>query len=548
MRRIVSVYLPQWPIERLARKLRQRGCDPGEAQSAVLSGVPFALVEAGPRGVRLCAVNAAAVAHGIRAGDALASAHAILPSLAAREAEPAADRAGLRRLALWLGRYGIARNAYGLKCEAASGYALRSYGLWVDIAGVAHLFGGEAALLQDMSMRLMGFGLTARLGLADTLGAAHALAWHGGGADIAAPGATLAAISGLPIAGLRLEAAPVHLLHRLGFKSIGALALVPRAALKLRFSGSSEAERVLLRLDQALGELPEPRRPLVEVPAFSVRQPFAAPLISSDILMREAGSLMAALCDQLDAAGQGARRLRLSLYRSDGSVAAVEAGTSQPSRVPGHLMGLLGEKITSLDLGFGVDLLALEALHVEVLAVRQEALTESSSSATQAQRAALIDRLVNRFGGPRVTEIMGRASHWPERGAVRVPVTAGRRQLEPVVANASRPVVLLSAPELISVIAAVPEGAPVRFIWRRARHTIVRAEGPERIEPEWWRETGRPPSPSRDYYALEDEAGGRFWVFRAGRYGCGEAAADAPPDSGSLPAITPAWFIHGLFC
>ena len=546
MRRIVSVCLPQWPIERLAAMLRQRDRSPGEAASAVLSGVPFALVEAGQRGVRLCAVNAAARALGIRAGDALASARAVLPALAAREAQPAADRAGLRQLARWLGRYGIARNAYGLKLESASGHALRCYGLWVDIAGVAHLFGGEAALLQDMRARLSGFGLTARLGLADTLGAAHALAWHGGGADVAAPGATLGAISRLPVAGLRLDAAPAHLLERLGFKTIGALARVPRAALERRFCGSSDGERVLLRLDQALGVRPEPRRPLVEVAAFSVRQPFAAPLISSDILMREAGVLMAALCVQLEAAGQGARLVRLSLYRSDGSVAAAEAGTSQPSRAASHLMGLLAEKIVCLDLGFGVDLLTLEAVHAEPACVRQEALTGGGENATLAQQAALIDRLVNRFGGPRVTAIEPRASHWPERGAVRVSVAARKRTLEPVVSSSLRPAVLLSPPEPIDVIAAVPEGAPLRFNWRRVRHIIVRSDGPERIEPEWWREAGRLPSPSRDYYALEDGAGGRFWVFRAGRYHCGEPPSGSQADLS--PGCPPAWFIHGLFC
>lgn len=474
----------------------------------------------------------------------------MVPRLAVMDAQPAADKSDLRRLALWLGRYGIARNAYGLLSEAASGQMVRCYGLWVDIAGVAHLYGGEAALMGDMKRRLAGFGITARLGLADTFGAAHALSWHGRGIEIAPPGSLLRAIGGLPVEGLRLEKASVVLLHRLGFNTIGSLASVPRSALQTRFRGKDDAERVLLRLDQALGVRDDPRRPLVEVPAFSVRQAYAEPLISSDILMRETSVLAASLCQKLEAARLGARGFRLALYRSDGTMAVVAVRAARAIRAAGHLAGLLAGKLQTVDLGFGADALVLEAKRVEPLEVEQRTLSRDTVVSCDAVRAQLTDRLVNRLGEASVSQIVLEPSHWPERSAGWGPVLsssgAGGACTVPAAGSSGRPAMLLRTPEPIGVMAEIPEGAPLRFVWRRTRHRIVRAEGPQRIEPEWWRELGcMTPSHARDYYVVEDESGGRFWVFRAGRYPEGE---DGQPKTVETCVPAPEWFIHGLFC
>jgi protein ImuB len=545
MKRIVSVFLPDWSIERLALK---RGVGPSERLEP---DAPFALVETGARGVRLSAVDAAAKSAGIRAGDALADARAMLPTLRVAEADPAADRDGLRKLALWLGRYGLIRNAYGLGVEIATGTRLRCYGLWVDIAGVDHLYGGEAALLADLGRRLYGFGLTAHLGLADTFGAAHALAWHGRGSPRAEPRATLAAVAHLPLAALRLDAKRVNLLNRLGFKTIGMLAHVPRAALERRFRSSLESERVLQRLDQALGARDEPRRPLVEPPTFSVRQSFAEPLCSAAQIETEIGRLMSGLCAELDATGVGVCALRFTFYRCDGTAGWVRVGTSRPAREAAHLTGLLVEKLEQIDLGFGVDLLTLEAVRVERLVAAQDVLTRESGRPVVVLKAELIDRLVNRLGEARVTHIAPYASHWPERSEVRRSALLGAQTHRTVRGMAAggtsgrphyvrRPIVLLSAPEPIVVLAEIPEGAPVRFTWRRVMHTIVRTEGPERIEPEWWRELRLNVTRSRDYYALEDQVGGRFWVFRAGRY-------DDCEEEDEAEQRAPGWFVHGLF-
>ncbi len=501
---------------------------------------PFALVESGHRGVRLAAADGFALASGLCAGDALADARTRVPNLIVAEAQPSADREGLRRIARWLGRYGILRNAYGLAGESASGHRIRHYGLWVDISGVAHLFGGEAALMADFEGRLSRLGLTARAGLADTFGAAHALAWHGGCSQIAAPGKTLSAIAPLPVAALRLDGARVDLLHRLGFKTIGALARVPRVPLERRFRSHDQNQRVLLRLDQALGIKGEPRRPLSEPPALSVRQPFAEPLISAEPLENEVRALVLQFCSQLDAAGLGARSVCLSVFRCDGSTGEICVSLSRPVRVSQHISGLLLEKLDGLDLGFGVDLLSLDALSTEKLKFQQSSLTQGAQPDVSDLSAQLVDRLVNRLGNERVTRLIVRQSHWPECSEIRElagspPMAEVRTDfLKP--AGAQRPALMLASPEPITVVAEVPEGAPMQFTWRRVRYTVVRSQGPERIEAEWWKQLWpHAGSRARDYYSLEDKAGARFWVYREGHYD--DEAGE------SLPV----WFVHGVF-
>jgi len=122
----------------------------------------------------------------------------------------------------------------------------------------------------------------------------------------------------------------------------------------------------------------------------------------------------------------------------------------------------------------------------------------------------------------------------PERAErARRALSAAPERTDDVAAKAPRPSFLLACPEPIRVIAEIPEGAPARFTWRRVERRVARAQGPERIAPEWWREIGRRASRTRDYYRIEDETGAGYWVFREGLYGRDEEA--------------PAWFLHGLF-
>lgn len=519
MKRIVSVWLPLWPIERLRRA----------TPAAVPDEAPLALVESGSHGIRISALNLCAASEGVRIGQALADARAMLPALLSRPAEPRQDRTALLKLARWCGRYGPARHTDGAD------------GLWIDITGVAHLYGGEERLLEDLVSRLSRFGLTVRAALADTLGAAHALARFAPSPALAPAGKTEAQLGPLPVEALRLEPGVVLLLKRLGLKRIGQLYALPRATLERRFRSRDAAAAVLLRLDQALGLTPEPSRPLAEPPALFVQRAFADPLISAEGLEAETERLAQELCFTLDARLLGARAIELSLYRADGTLAQARAGLSFACCTPEHLMALLKEKLGSIDAGFGVDVLVLSAVRVERRDAQQAALASRLDGGEPADPARLVDRLTNRLGPDRVSRFTPRESHIPERSEARIPAlqnfARARNAAWPAQRGPARPPFLLPTPEPIGVVAEVPEGPPARFTWRRVKHRVVRALGPERVAPEWWREIGMEagkPSRTRDYYRLEDETGAGYWVFREGLYHAEEEE-------------TPTWFLHGLF-
>lgn len=541
MRRFASVWLPAWPIERMRR------ADP----DAVPDDRPFALVEAGTHGIIIAAVNLLARGEGIRPGQSLADAKAIFPGLLTRKIERDKDRAALLALTRWSGRYGPARNSDGDK------------GLWIDITGVPHLFGGEHRLMADLVGRLRAFGLTVRAGLADTTLAAAALARFAPvgreGFAIAPAGRMQDAIAGLPVEALGLDDDSVLLLKRLGLRRIGQLYSLPRAALARRFRDLGPARRriknaaglagvVLARLDAALGRAPEARNALVEAPRPLTRRIFSEPLISSEGIESAVAELAADLCRMIDQSADGVRRLQLCLYRVDGTVAEVRTGTSRPCREAAHLLQLLAPKISAIDAGFGIDALTLEATSLEPLDPMQVTLSAALETDAAADPAQLIDKLANRLGADRVVRLAPCGSHIPERAEVRISALNGKECSGAKSGTAAalrsygsatqlRPPLLLAPPEPITVLAEVPEGAPARFTWRRVSHTVIRAEGPERIEPEWWRALGplaKPPGP-RDYYRIEDDRGGRYWVFREGLY---NRESEAGP---------PVWYMHGLF-
>jgi protein ImuB len=511
---------------------------------AVPSQQPLALVESGVHGLTITAVNDVAARAGIAPGTALSDVRAAHPTLVSRAAEPENDRIALLKLARWAGRYGLSRHIDG------------SDGLWIDITGVAHLFGGEKNLLDDVTRRLSAFGVPAQAGLADTLGAAHGLARFGctprAAWALAAPHRTREAIGSLPVEALRLDVPRVLLLKRLGLRRIGQLYDIPRESLARRFRSSDMAAAVLQRLDQALGLAEELRRPMQTPPVLSVARAFAEPLISSDALEGIAGELAAELAAALAAKDLGARMIQLSFYRADGTAGTATATMSTPCREASHMLGLLKEKFANMDAGFGIDLLRLDALRVGKRNALQNGFAEPASVSFR-DPAALVDRLANRFGSGALTMLRPRESHIPERAEIRRPA------LETLVAMKSsrlagvspwpspqgsrkgplRPAFLLRRPEPITVIAEVPDGPPARFTWRRVEHRVARAEGPERIAPEWWRtlylDAGKRQPRPRDYYRVEDHDGAAYWLFRHGLYG------------GEKESAPLSWYLHGLF-
>jgi protein ImuB len=490
MKRIASIWLRSLAIERWAKS------------NDLSPDTPAVLTVEGTHGLIIHAVTKAAGERGARAGARLTDARALDPALVAVPADPAGDHALLERLAKWAQRWSPLVEVDGTD-------ALR-----LDVTGVAHLFGGEDALAEDIRRRFAATGLTARVAIAPTAAAAWAFSRFGG--DELPP---------LHVSALRLEPETVRTLERLGLKTIGALAALPRLALARRFRG---AEDVVDALDRALGRKPEPLTALAENPPPRATLRLQEPVTHPEAAPQALSKLIPRLVRTLEERHLGARKLSLHGFRVDGSVAAASVATTIASREPKHLQRLLADKTAALDSGFGFDAFALVADWTESLGAAQESLVEEPGG--ERDLARLVDRLTVKLGPGRVRRPQPFESHLPERASGWRPALEKTEPIQPP--SPPRPQRLLDRPEAIAVVYATPEGVPRRFVWRRAVHDIARVEGPERIAPEWWRE--RSTARLRDYYRVEDGEGRRYWIFREGLIGDGRGGA-------------PEWYLHGLF-
>jgi protein ImuB len=555
--RILSLWLPHLSTDRLERHPDRHGRPERRAVSgsSLAGGGPSsdrlrATFDSTGGTHRLVAVDAAAQAAGLAPGMTLADARALLPALEAHQADPEADRRLLERLLGWAERYTPHLAIDRSFPEEAGG------GLWLDVTGCAHLFGGEEALLADLAEGLACQGLTARIAIADHPGTAWALArFAARDRSVAAPGGARVALAPLPVAALRLPADQVLMLERLGLATIDNLHPLPRQALVARFG-----EQLVLRLDQALGRIAEPISPAPAARAHRAELVFAEPIGHAEALHALTRRLLGELCAGLEAACLGARRLTLALYRVDATTGTVGIGTSRPERDPRRLFRLFEDKLGRIDPGFGIERAILEAAVVEPLLPAPVAWRQMGAGDLDAPRdlAPLVDRLAGRLGEKAVVRLVPRPSHIPERAQKTVPAlfsgttarpgraTAGAAAATaelaaPAVApvfctdTPARPLRLLTRAEPIEAVAPLPDEPPVLFRWRRAVHKVARSCGPERLAPEWWLEPDSDPDAvSRDYFAVEDEKGGRFWLYREGLWRDGAALA-------------PRWYLHGLF-
>jgi protein ImuB len=511
--RILSLWLDRFSTDRIARQWREAD------RSSVAPLVVF-----GKRGNLdlLVAVDAAAERLGLGAGLALAQARAMHPALLAVPEDQAADARLLAAVADWSQRY--------TPLVAAD----PPDGILLDIGGCAHLFGGEQRLGDDLLARVTNFGFSARIAITTTIGAAWAAARFAD-TPITARGDERELLAPLPIAALRLPADMIAALARVGMKSVGDILDLPRAPLVARFGVD-----LLRKLDRALGREDEPLSPLLPIAPYVAERNFHEPIAREEDVLATVERLAGRLATTLAARGDGARRLELALFRTDGMVKRISAGTSRPLRDPPAIRALFVERLAALgdeiDPGFGFDLVRLSVLAAEPCPDQQ---TGFGTREDREELDHLIDRLSARLGRRRVARLIAHDSHIPELAAGIVPAQAEAdagwdafRRFRTEMGSSPRPLRLLARPEPIEdVVALVPDGPPVRFRWRRALHEVVAAEGPERIEGAWWSEEG---GPARDYFRVEDKSGLRFWLFRAGLYR-------------DLARSSPRWFLHGTY-
>lgn len=514
--RILALVFPHLATDRTARRLW--------GASWRLAGRPDhpPLLCSGRRdsAIRLTALDEVAAALGLRCGQGLAEARAMHPTIDVVEEDPLADKALLEAIADWCDRY--------TPLVAIDG----SDGLLLDITGCTHLFGGEQALLDDILFRLLQMGFKVQ----GAISASPGLSWaacrfrEGG---VIAEGAAEEVLGSLPVASLRIDDQTVAALKKLGLKEVGDLLSVPRAPLARRFGG-----HVLLRLDQALEREEEPISPRRPVAYLSVERRLPEAVQAEDDILGLTARIAASLRPNLEARGVGGRVFELVLFRVDGRVFRVIAGASRPLRDPQKIANLFTERLKAvhdeLDAGFGFELLRLNVLHHDSFEEAQGDLVGVSRDG--AQLADLIDRVSARLGKGVLRGFQFRESHIPERAVMAKPAISLNsdvkdRRAPAVMTRVERPLRLLPRPELIEAFAAtVPDGPPSRFRWRRVLHDVARAEGPERISPEWWLDDAA--SEERDYFRLEIASGHRFWVYRKGHY---------------QPNYQPTWYMHGMF-
>ena len=475
-----------------------------------LAGTPFIL--ASPENGRLVAtaVNALAQKEGISIGMAVADARALFPAIQVLDDKTALSAKLLKGVAEWCIRY-----TPKVAIDPPEGLIL-------DVSGCAHLWGGEKPYLTEIVKRLNHFGYDVNAAMADTIGTAWAIARFSHDPQIIESGNQIPALLLLPPVLLRIDAAIVERLEKLGLRQVTTFIHMPRTALRRRFGPA-----LLKRLDQALGHEEEWIDPVQPVEPFQERLHCMEHIVTATGIEIALEQLLESLCKRLQQEQKGLRSSIFKCFRVDGKIEKIEIGTNHASCNSKHLFKLFELKIASIEPALGIELFILEAPKVEDLFSLQEKLWNTNDGLNDISLYELLDRIAGKIGNINIHRYIPDEHYWPERsfkpaGTIHEKLKSDWRNERP------RPLKLLSNPERIEVTAPIPDYPPMLFRYKTKLHKIIKADGPERIEQEWWLQQGQ----HRDYYCVEDESGCRYWLFRSGHY-------DA--------ARSYQWFIHGFF-
>ena len=477
-----------------------------------LKEVPFVFAAPDRGRIMITAVSPLAASQGIEAGMRAADAKAICVGLEVLEDKSGRAARLLKGLGEWCLRFSpvVMVDEFSLD------------GLFMDVSGCTHLWGGERKYIKEIVSRFKSQGYTVRVSLADTLGAAWANARFGRVSPLIAPAAHTDALLPLPPAALRLPSTILARLHKLGFYQIRNLVGMPRSVLRRRFG-----DELLLRLGQAFGTELEPIRPLQEPVYYQERLPCLEPIRTRVAIELAIERLLDGLCKQLQQDGMGMRKGVLSCFRMDGKVIRIEMGTNAPSNHENHLFRLFQLKIDQIRPALGIELFVMEAPKVEEVQPGQELLWTGKRGLNDKSLVLLLDRMVGKVGAGAIHRYLPAAHYWPER-SLKVSSSLEENPQGEWRTDMARPTELLIKPEPIEVMALIPDNPPKFFVYKQVKHNIVKADGPERIEREWWLDAGE----HRDYYQVEDEQGQRYWLFRSGHYDHDQRYQ---------------WFLHGYF-
>jgi len=477
----------------------------------LLRSVPFVLKDSVHGRMVITALNALAEIKGLHKGMVITDARALVPDLeVADEITELTDKL-LLRLAEWCIRFSPV-----VAIDPPSG-------LLMDATGCAHLWGGDSSYLAEIARRLNDRGYDVRVAMADTFGTAWAVARYGRPPLVVSRTCNIEALLPLPPEALRLEPETVERLHKLGLHQINQFIRIPRSSLRRRFGQS-----LMLQLDMALGQQLEVIDPVMPLEPYQERLPCLEPIVTATGIEFALDQLLKSLCSRLMQEQKGLRTAVFKCYRVDGKVEQVDIGTNRPSHNVNHLFKLFEIKLTTIEPDLGIDLFLLEAPKVEDHYPQQEEMWEGmvSGGLEDVRLSELLDRLAGRVGMHSIHRYLPEEHYWPER-SLKATSSLQEKLMTTWRTDKLRPIQLLAEPERIEVTAPIPDYPPMLFRHKGKLHKIIKADGPERIEQEWWLQQGQ----HRDYYRVEDEDGSRYWLFRLGHY----------------DDKTYQWFLHGFF-
>jgi len=477
-----------------------------------LSTVPFVFAAPDHGRMMITAVSPLAAEAGIERGMRAADAKAICPGLEVLDDKPRRPEKLLRGLGIWCIRYApiVAIDEFGKD------------GLLLEVSGCPHLWGGEREYIKEIVSRLKSKGYTVRLAIADTPGAAWAISRFGKVTPLIEVNGHAEALLPLPPEALRLDDVVLAKLRKLGFYQIKSFIGMPRSVLRRRFG-----EGFLLRLAQALGTETEALVP-VQVPvAFQERLPCLEPIRTRTAIEIAISKLLESLCIKLQKEGKGLRKGILTGYRLDGQLVQVAIGTNAASHSVSHLLKLFKLKIDQIRPGLGIELFILDVPKVDDVEIAQEAIWTAKPGLDDQSVIRLLDRVAGKVGPQVIHRYLPATRYWPERSVKNTFLVTEKRAADWRL-DMPRPTELLTSPAPIEVMALIPDHPPRFFIYKGEQHQVVKADGPERIEREWWLDEGE----HRDYYQVEDDKGRRYWLFRSGHYGSEKQFK---------------WFLHGFF-
>ena len=547
-RRVLSLWFPRMGAERLLRQAR------------VTEEQPFAVVQDTGKTQVISSLSVSAEGWGLSHGQPLRDALAMYPDLITRLQNRQLEARFLASLRRWASKFSpwVAEEIPNA--------------LVIDLTGCAHLFGGELGVIQQVELDCLNLGLSVHIGMADTKGAAWALAryagqplglsrtgdaidqeapatrsravkrrnWERGGLPprlqssqggygrIAAPGFTRQALAPLPVAALRLEDHVITSLNRLGLRRVENLMDQPRAAIARRFGKGT-----IYRMDQALGVAPEPISPAKQSLHLACRLTLPEPIGLIEDMLAALDKLLPRLAASLTAKGRGVRRLRLEAYRTDQTMQSVEVGLARPSADMALIRQLLVIKLEDIKVEFGIDVLRVVAAQTEPIYAHQHKGKIKAGPAVAARLSQntelddLIGKLGARIGLEAITRLHPGDSHIPEKASQVLAAAWSMPQMDWPIVLRARPLIYFQ-PEPI-VAAEVPK-VPLHFKWRGQSHELQSAQGPERIAPEWWLEERAWRNGTRDYWRVVTKSGDRLWLYFA--HG---------------GAISGGWFCHGRF-